>query len=301
MLTMHPVALRGRTALELAPEEFEARRVALQAQLVRRGLDALLAFGDARSYAPLAWVTGLVPMLKSAVAVVPASGESEIYLAMPGAREPAAMRKLAVVGSVGAIGELAAALTRFGRVAVAGIEAMRAGTEATIRRATEVVDGGDVLLNELMAVPSERERELLRLAAATAQDAALAIAGAYADGATVSHALLCGDFAARDSGMHDVRVLWSPDGGRTLRPPEAHVKARPEPFVFYIAVETSGYWGEALRSLGGGALFPAGLAPIARLGLCVDERVEGALTAGFYSFRALDQAGALRSRTTEVA
>ena len=299
MLTMHPVVLRGRAGLALPPEEFAARVATVQAELAERSLDALVAFGDARSYAPLTWVSGLVPMLRWAVAVVPAAGETELYVAMPGAREGPAMRKLAAVGPVALIGALPAALARFDRVTVAGLPAMRAATEATIRRATEVIDGGDRLLGELMAVPSQSERELLRVAAATAEYAAATIEGAYAEGATASDALLAGDFAARKAGMHDVRVLWSLDGGLTLRPFNVAVDIRPKPLVFYLAVETGGYWGEALRSLDGRAHLA--LAPIARLGLWVEEGVEEPLAPGFYSYRACEESGALRSRTVEVA
>lgn len=298
MLTMQPVVIRGRTGLLLGPEEFAARVAQVQAALAERELDALVAFGDARSYAPLTWVTGLVPMLKWAVALVPAAGESELYLAMPGARDLPAMRRLAAAGSVAAIGELAAALSRFGPIAVAGLSAMRAATEATIRGAAEVVAGGDELLAALMAAPSAGERKLLRLAGGTAQDAASEIEDAYASGASVTDALLAGELSARAAGMHDVRLLWSLDRGLTLRPLASRIEVSREPLVFYLAVETGGYWGEALRSIDCRAQLT--LAPIARLGLCVEEGIKEPLGPGVYSLRAIDDSGALCSRTVEV-
>ena len=300
MLTMHPVVLRGRSGLELPPEEFAGRVGRVKAALAERGLDALIAFGDARHYAPLAWVCGLVPMLKWALVVVPAHGETELFTAMPGTRDLPAIRRIAVVGSVAPIGGLAAALARFDRVAVAGLPTMRSSTEATIRGATEVADGAEAFLAALMATPSQRERALLRTATANARAAAAAIIDAYNGGAVLSDALLAGDLAAREAGMHDVRVLWSADSGLTLRPLGRPTAIRPEPLVVYVAVETGGYWGEALRSSGSGARMPSALAPVARLGLGVIEGVEDVRETGFYSHRGFDEQGALRALATEV-
>ena len=209
MLTMQPVILRGRTGLAFGPQEFAERVAALQQELAARDLDAAVAFGDARNYAPLTWVTGLVPMLKWAVVVTPAVGETELYLAMPGVRDLPRMNKLAVAGSIAPIGALPAALARFDCVALAGAHAMRAASESMIRQATATVDG-DSLFAQLMAVPSEREREVLRLAAASAKASATATMDAWARGETATEALLCGDLSARRAGMHDVRVLFEP-------------------------------------------------------------------------------------------
>jgi hypothetical protein len=298
MLTMHPVVLRGRTGLALPGEEFAERVARTQNALSDHGLDAILAFGDSRNYAPLTWVSGLVPMLKWAVALVPNSGEVELFVAMPGARDLPAIRRLAVVGSVSAISELPQRLATLQRVAVAGLGATRARTEAAIRSATEIVEGGDQLLGEMMSLPSPAERGLLRQAASTARQAVTTIAVSYAGGTTVSDALLAGDRAARVAGMHDTRLLFSLDSGRTLRPLTGRVAAHPDALAFYLAVELGGYWGEALGSVG--SCVHLALAPIARLGLSVEEGVEEPLGPGIYSLRELDEAGALRSRTIEV-
>ena len=298
MLTMQPVVLRGRTGLALPEEEFAGRVAAVQAALAQRDLGALVAYGDARSYAPLAWLTGLVPMLKWAVAVLPREGEAELFLAMAGPRDLPAMRRIAVAGSAAAIAALPAALARFDRVAVAGLDAMRAGTETAVRRAVDVVEDAERLLADLMASPSARERELLAATATLAHDAATEALRAYAAGAGVTDALLAGDLSARIAGAHDVRLLWSPDAGRTLRPPGGRVDARPEPLALYLAVECGGYWGEAVRSSGPCRLLP--LAPLARMGLAVTEGVEEPLAPGCYSRRGLDPAGAWSSETLEI-
>ncbi len=300
MLTLHPVVLRGRTELPFSADELSARVATVQRELGGAGVDALVAFGDARSYAPLAWVTGMVPMLKWAVAVVPASGETELYSALPGARDLRRVRTLAHVGSVAPIGQLAGGLARFRRVMVAGLRSMRARTEDAIRGAVQVLDGGDQLIDRLSAVPSERERELLRGASEAARLAASETVSACQSGAGAVEALLRGDLAAREAGMHDVRVLWSPDAGLPLRPLAGETAVDRDPLVFYFAVETGGYWGEALACAGGPATLPAALAPVARLGLSVQEGVEDQLTPGFYSRRSLDASGVPCSQTIEV-
>jgi Xaa-Pro aminopeptidase len=298
MLTMQPVVLRGRTGLSCEAEEFSARVTALQAALAHAGLDAAVAFGDARTYAPLTWICGLVPMLRWAVVVVPATGDPELYAAMPGARDLPRMRTLAAVGSVAPIAALPASLARFERVGLAGGQAMRAATESAIRAATEVVDI-DQMLADLMEVPSPRERELLREAAVAAEAAASAALEAWTNHATTTEALLAADLSARRAGMHDVRILWSPDAGLTLTPLEPGADVRPVTLLFYLAVQTGGYWGEALRCSGLGQIPPA-LTPLARLGLSVQEGVAQARTAGFYSHRELDSAGNPSSWLSEV-
>lgn len=305
METMHPVVLRGRTELALPLEEFAARLVSTQRALAERGLDALVVHGDARDYAPLAWITGLVPMLKWAVAIVPAAGGAELYLAMPGTRDLPAMRKLAAVAAVDGIAALGAALSRFDRVALVGARRMRAGQEAAIRANACVVDDGDALFADLTAAVSPRELELLRTSAALAEEAAEVVAESWLGGARAGAALLDGDLLARELGAHDVRVLWSHDGGRSFRPllrPEA---SRPEPFAFYLAVECGGYWGEAFRTLE--ALPDEPLAPhplvarTARLWLAIEESDGEPSRPGVYSLRRTTASGAVTSRTVEIS
>ncbi|MFZ1995249.1 MAG: hypothetical protein WAU75_14140, partial [Solirubrobacteraceae bacterium] len=115
---MQPVVLRGRTGLALPAEEYLPRVEAIHAELRRQQLDALVLYGDAREYAPVAWVTGFVPMLKWAIAVVPADGDVELYLGTPGRRDLPAMRRLAVAATFDAIGGLDRSLRRFPRVAL---------------------------------------------------------------------------------------------------------------------------------------------------------------------------------------
>ena len=167
-------------------------------------------------------------MLKWALAVVPAGDglPVSLYVAMPGARDLPALRRLAAADGVAPAAALPAALAGLRVVALAGLRAMRASSEDAVRGAVAEVADGDELLAPLMARTSAAEGELLSAAASAAADAADVVLRSFAAGARCSDALLDGDLAARLAGMHDVRVLWSPDGGRTLRPLEGRSSRR---------------------------------------------------------------------------
>jgi len=301
---MHPVVLRGLTGLALPVEEFDARAAAIRRELVRQALDALVVYGDARDYASLAWVAGFVPMLRWAIAVVPAKSAVELFVAAPGSRDVAAMRKLAAAASADGIGALERALLRFGRVAMAGARHMRASQEAAIRQSVAEVVEGDALIAELAAEPSQGEVGLLEGAATLAGESALLVEHAWRQGDAAGPALLEGDLFARERGAHDVRLMWSGDGGRTFRPLTRGASGRPHPFAFYMAVERGGYWGEAFRTLDAPAGEPAAphpmVAPVARMWLSIEELTEPPGRPGVYSIRTTTVSGAVSSRTVRV-
>jgi hypothetical protein len=301
---MQPVVLRGLTGLALAPEEFERRAGAIREMLAREGLDALVVHGSARDYAPLAWVTGFIPMTRWGVAVVGAESGVELFLATPGTRDLPAMRRLAVVAAVAPIAALGACVGRFDRVAIAGARHMRGPVELTIRGCAEVAGDGDALLRALAAEPTPGELRLLMEAADCAARAADRVEEAWRGGAAAGPALLAGELYARERRAHDVRALWSPDGGRTLRPLDGPANERPDPFAFYLALEIGGYWGEAFRTPGAPAGEPPAphpiVAPAARMWLSIEESGAEPRAPGVYSIRTATASGALSSRTVHL-
>ncbi len=301
---MQPVALRGLTGIALPLAEFDVRVAAIQRELAGLDLEAFVAHGDARHYAPLAWVTGFVPMLRWGIAVVPAQGGVELFLATPGPRDLPAMRRLAVASGVEGIAALEHSLRRFGRVALAGARYMRASQERTIRSAVGRTCDGDPLLARLAAEPSEAEARLLESAAACAAEASDVVTFAWRAGAGAGPALLDGDLLARERGAHDVRLLCSNDGGRSFRPLTTPALCRPNPFAFYLAVEHGGYWGEAFRTPGAPADEPAvthpTVAPAARMWLSIEELHGKPSRPGVYSIRTAGASGAVWSRTERI-
>ncbi len=301
---MHPVALRGLTGLPLPVEEFDVRASAIRHELVRQALDALVVYGDARDYAPLAWVTGLVPMLRWAIVVVPAQSAVELFVAMPGSRDVTTIGGLAAVATVDGIEALGGSLRRFRRVGLAGARHMRARQEAVIRESVGDVVDGDALIAQLAAEPSEGEVGLLEEAGTLAEEAARIVERAWRQGMATGPALLEGDLFARELGAHDVRLMWSDDGGATFRPLTQAASRRPHPFPFYLALERRGYWGEAFRTLDAPSGEPAAphpsVAPAARMWLSIEEITEPPSRPGVYSIRAAGVSGAVWSRTVRV-
>jgi hypothetical protein len=214
------------------------------------------------------------------------------------------MRKLAAVAIVDGIAALDPSLRRFRRVAVAGGRHMRAGQEVAIRQCVAETVDGDALMAQLAAEPSDSEIALLEEAAAFAEQAARLVEHAWREGAAAGPALLEGDLLARERGAHDVRLMWSRDGGSAFRPLTHPASDRPHPFAFYLAVERGGYWGEAFRTLGAAADEPAAphptVAPTARMWLSIEETHERPSRPGVYSIRAATASGAVSSRTVRV-
>ncbi|MFZ1994987.1 MAG: hypothetical protein WAU75_12815, partial [Solirubrobacteraceae bacterium] len=97
------------------------------------------------------------------------------------------------------------------------------------------------------------------------------------------------------------RQLWSPDGGRTLRPHSGPVPLRPDPFAFYLAVELGGYWGEAFRTAGAIPGDPPAphpvVPPVARMWLAIEETLDPPARPGVYSIRSAAVSGAVMSET----
>lgn len=250
---MHPVVLRGRTGgpgPALPREEFAERVEALRAAVAHAGLAGAAVYGDARDYGALCYVSGYIPMLRWAVALIPAHGEPSLYLAAP-SRDITFTRSLTAIDDVHPVASLEdglARLARQGRVALLGAERIRQAVRRRLANAADLVNGEDTLLAARMRTPRPRELTLLRGADALTRRAADLAENEYARGAGVTAALLTAVRAAREEGAHDVRGLYSPDGGRTLRPFETVVEGRPRPFVFYLAAELDGYWGETFRT-----------------------------------------------------
>lgn len=251
--TMQPVVLRGRpgSAQAVPREEFADRVGELQAAIAERGFAAAAVFGDSRDYGPLCYVSGYIPMLRWAVCIVPASGDPSLFIAAP-IRDMSFMGLLTWIEDIRPAAALGGALDeafRDAAVALIGAERMRGSVRRQfdgVGRLTEA----DELLTAPMSTPRPREVALLRAADVLTRHAADQAEHAYAEGRGATEALAVAERTAREQGAHDVRALYSPDGGRNVWPFETVVAGRPAPFVFYLAVESDGYCGETFRSVG---------------------------------------------------
>jgi hypothetical protein len=253
MQTMHPVVLRGLTGGSvnaLPPEEFRGRVDALQALIREAGFVEVAVFGDARDYGPLCYVTGYMPMLRWAICLVPVVGKPSIFIAAP-ARDTVFTRTLTWIDDVHLASELPEALeevSRRGTVALIGGETMRGSIRRLIDPFQRLVDVSEELVSAWMSTPRPLEVDLLRAAQAFTLRTADRAEQELAEGLSITGALAVAERFAREEGAHDVRALYSPDGGKSLRPFETVVDGCPVPQVFYLAVEINGYWGETFRS-----------------------------------------------------
>lgn len=269
METMHPVVLRGRMGgprQALPGEEYTERVEALRTAAANEGFAGAAVYGDSRDYAALCYVSGYIPPLRWGVALIPATGEPSIYLAAP-SRDLTFTRTLTCIDDIHPVSELGdglARLTQQGRVALLGSERIRASVRRRLAGAVHLVNGEDTLLTARMRTPRPRELTLLREADRLTRHAADLAEEEYARGAGAAAALLAAERAAREQGAHDVRGLYSPDGGRSMRPFETVVEGRPSPFVFYLAVERDGYWGETFRTSGTDSAVKGAVAEVLR-------------------------------------
>ena len=96
----------------------------------------------------------------------------------------------------------------------------------------------------MMRRKSPSELAAIRDACGSLNKAMKAIHQAVRVGGDVTIALLSGERAAIDSCVQDIRTLYSPDGGRTLRPFEALDHRHSDPLQIYVAVRKFNYWAE---------------------------------------------------------
>lgn len=252
METMQPVVLRGCTggaAWAISVEEFAARADAVREMVRTAGLAGLVVYGDAGDCADLCYLSGYIPMLRWAMALVPATGEPTLFVAVP-ERNIDHARTLTCLDDVRPLAGFGAALATLsseGRIGLIGSARVRASLYKRWSAAAEL-EQMDERLTVIATPPSSAELDLLRCAGGLTRRAADAAEQAFHAGASPTDSLGLALRLARDGGAHDVRALLSPDGGRTLHPFPGGSEPASGSLIFYLAVELDGYWGETFRS-----------------------------------------------------
>ena len=264
MRTMHPVVGLGsyRWDPEWLPlDEFEERVRAIRRDMAARGWSGLIVHGNSQDCAALTYLTNFFPRNRWAIALVPAQGPAKLLVAGSTRDLPAASLLTWVkdVASYGDAGKILpgwiAALAKDGakpRLGVYGESFMRHGVHQTIvgaaRQHAETEDA-DSLLDAMMRSKRPRELSMIRKSCAILRKTLEALQGATSGGASVVSATVEAERVARASEAQDIRILFSLDGGRTLRPFEGLSDVRCDPLVAYVAVRYLGYWSEAMVTL----------------------------------------------------
>lgn len=259
MNTMHPVVVMGsyRWDEELLPiDEFEERLRQMRALMASEGWDGLVVNGDCGEGDLLFWLTNFAPRLRWAAALLGPSGPPRLL--MSGAtRDLPASNALTWCRPIESYNEAdtlvrdwAAKLRPDGRrprVGVVGLSRIRDSVHETLAQAlgqSERVDA-DAAVQRLLVTPRWRELMLLRQAYRILGDAAQTLEASWRAGAPIQQACVDAERRARLAQAHDVRVLFSTDGGATLIPIEGVNQERSERLVAYLAVRYLGVWADA--------------------------------------------------------
>lgn len=267
MNSMHPVVVLGsyRWDEELLPvDEFGERLKRLRSLMRERGWQGVVAHGDAPDSAFVTWLTHFFPRMRWALALVGLQGEPELLFAAP-ARDVPAARVLTWCSSLQAFASAKELLPQWlqrqvgdssatrPRIGVYGMQRMRAAVrrrlEESLGGQAELIDA-QAELDALMLRKRPRERRALLQARDILQASVQALRAAWAAGLPNAQAALDAERAARLACAQDIRILFSEDGGRTLRPYERRSTVRSAPLVAYIAVRYLGYWVDAFVSCG---------------------------------------------------
>jgi Xaa-Pro aminopeptidase len=252
--------------------EFEARLATARRLLAERGATALLVHGHSIEHGALAYLTGFVPKLGPAFALVPRDGPVRI-LASGGPGMMSSAKLLTWVEDVRPLSNLRNTLKEWlgemapeGRVALGlwggNIMAQRpyVAVAAAIQPFGKMMEMDDQL-DALRQHKSPRELELLREACRILAVACDAFERATIDGSGARSAALAAERTAFARGAQDVRILASARNGGPPLPFDSPDDICVAPLLACLAVRFAGYWAEGLITVAaaqGGARARAG-------------------------------------------
>lgn len=252
--------------------EFEMRLAAVEHVRAEKGATALLVHGHPTKYGALAYLTGFVPKLGYAVALISNHGPTRLLVSGSAAMLPAAKR-LTWVEDLRVIGDLSSAIQDWLRdevqsePVVLGLWGDRSMTHGTYKSICAAVHpfGRTLELGEpLDALRRQRssvERELLRQAGRVLAVASGTLVHAAATGVGARPAILAAERAAFDAGAQDAHILASARDGGSPLPLEGPADRAVDPLLTWIAVRYAGVWAEGFvtaTSRPNGALQQAG-------------------------------------------
>lgn len=300
MLNMHSLLLVGPYDWDeaLMPRiEFEERIRTFWARIPESAASFAVIYGDSRHHAEMAYLTGFVPKVRSAMAIVPREGEPVILLS--GSRNSfSSAERLTCFKNLDLMTDPARAVDKWvaahpgtqKRAVLLGTAAMRQQPHQQLLAAFP--DNAAPLeashtLSAQMRVKRPRELAAIRRACEILSAATGVLAEAQRSGASVTAAVLEAERAANAMGAQDVRSLFSLDGGATLRPFSTPLDRKVNVLQASIAVRHAGYWAEGLVLFGAepnavrerAAAALRGLTALAKPGAQADELARGVAQA----------------------
>jgi Xaa-Pro aminopeptidase len=273
MQTMQPsVTLGSYTWAQdrLPIDEFTLRLEDLNAAMDRNGWKAVLAYGDVREHAALAFLSNFIPRVRWGMALLPRSGDARLVCAMS-TRDLPAMRGLTWVADARSgmgpewvksfdpwfeqfksEGSVNLGTLGFDFMAPVLFQSVRRslGERFVLQRADDILD---------LASRAKRPRELtvIRASCKVLDAAAKTFVESWRKNHAPETAALDAERVARSLAAQDVRTLVSLDGGRTLVPYHGLFEQKAGPLVGYIAVKMAGYWADTFVTINDGDAGPA--------------------------------------------
>ena len=245
MFTQHPTLLIGPSDWDeaRAPKaEFERRIAALWA--AHPDTSQAIVFGSAARHAELAYLTNFVPKLEPGIALL-SRDDSHKLLFGGGPNMMGAMKPLTFIADMAPLNALAKLIAGWQSPLLIGGGAISGAVRKTIDEATAATaQDATAQVQGMMRRKSPSELACISDACNSLNKAMKAIHQAVRMGGDATIALLSGERAAIDSAAQDIRTLYSPDGGRTLRPFEALDHRHSDPLQIYVAVRQFNYWAE---------------------------------------------------------
>ena len=264
MRSLHPVLKHGGlfTDWTMLPRDMFASRLArVQSAISEAGDDAWLVYGDAQRYGDVAWLSHYVPRLRSALLLVPRSGDP-VILANVGSRDIPASKILTCFEDMQPYTRLPGEAVRL--VRERGFDQAKIG-HAGLSMSMPIAEW-ETITGDLPGVTwAKRDANFaaLRVVKDAAEDTALRRSAdavtlglreaqtALRPGKTVREATARIDRAVRYAGAEDVRIMIATGDhvGKALAPPDECSLAEGDTVLLFIGAEVQRYWAEAGRTL----------------------------------------------------
>ena len=268
MQTMHPAVLLGAYGWEqsrMPADEFELRMKAAHDLMDANDWRALFVYGDAVEHRALGFLTNFIPRLRWAIAMLPRDATPRILLSV-GQRDVPYMGAMTWIEDVHTgwtwdasfdpwFDEFCTREDGTVKIGLLGKDLMRREFLTALENSTAgriEFERGDEIFAPLLSKKRPREMALISDAWRIVEAAADAMAQSWQGGSDAMHSAIEAERRARGLAAHDVRVLFSTDGGRTLVPFYGITEGRGDPMVAYIAVKYLGLWAESFVTIGDG-------------------------------------------------
>jgi Xaa-Pro aminopeptidase len=233
----------------LPREEFDSRLRAVRAALDGAAVGGLIVHGYAGDYGALNYLTGFVPKLGPALALVPPEGGMRLIVSGTELMLPQA-KLLTWVEDVRPFGNVPKLVTEWlgerkgvtlGSWGGAGlVQGLYRGITGAVGPLT-ALDGA---LDPIRRRKSPRELELMRAACAMLDAAMKALAAAARGGAGERTSAIAAERAAIGAGAQDARALVSVRPGGTPSPVDSADDPVLDPLLATVMVQHAGYWAE---------------------------------------------------------